>query len=167
MIELLAALWQSTADRLERRCHGVTDEEFFWEPTPDAWNVRLGPSGWTYEYEFAPPKPAPVTTIGWRLMHLAADNWIYSEHAFGPGIRNFPDLSVPATADATLDHWRRSREPIMSWLAGATEEQLAELRPSHLGGRRTAGAVIAILLDEQIHHGAEIALLRDLSLRMG
>ena len=52
-----------------------------------------------------------------------------------------------------------------SWLGGATDEQLAELRPSHLGEPRPAGEVVRILLDEQTHHGAEIALLRDLHLR--
>jgi hypothetical protein len=31
MIELLADLRQSSVDRLERRCHGLTDEEFCWE----------------------------------------------------------------------------------------------------------------------------------------
>jgi hypothetical protein len=44
---------------------------------------------------------------------------------------------------------------------------LLEPRPSHLGGSPTAGEVMTILLDEQIHHGAEIALLRDLYHRFG
>jgi hypothetical protein len=162
VIGLLADLWQSSAGRLERRCRGLTDAEFFWEPAPDAWNIRLGPNSWSYEYEFDPPEPAPITTIGWRLAHIAADNWIYWEHAFGPGLRNFPDLPVPSSAEAALDNWRRSRQPITEWLATAGAEQLSELRPSHLGERRSAGWAIGILLDEQIHHGAEIALLRDL-----
>jgi len=43
-----------------------------------------------------------------------------------------------------------------------SDGDLLEPRPSHLGGRRTAREVMTMLLDEQIHHGAEIALLRDL-----
>ena len=53
---------------------------------------------------------------------ITASNWIYMEHAFGPGIAIFPDLEVRGTADA-------------------------------------------ILIDELTHHGAEIALVRDLYLR--
>jgi hypothetical protein len=51
---------------------------------------------------------------------------------------------------------------VTAWLASACDSDLIEPRPSHLGGSRTAGEVMTILLDEQIHHGAEIALLRDL-----
>src|SRR5687768_8111187 len=92
----IASLWESTAERLRLRCHGLTDEEFFWEPVPGCWN----------------------------------------------------------------------RRPISRWLETATEHDLREARPSHLGATKTAAEVIAILLDEQIHHGAEIALLRDLCVRI-
>jgi hypothetical protein len=164
----LSQLWVASAERLQSRCEGLTDEEFFWEPVPGCWNVRMdvsAPSGWSYEYEFAPPFPAPVTTIAWRLVHIAADNWIYWEHAFGQGLRNFPDLDVPSSADAGLQNWQESRRAITDWLDAAGDEDLDEIRPSHLDEPRRAGDVLSILIDEQIHHGAEIALLRDLYLR--
>lgn len=164
-IDGLRSLWTTSAARLLERCAGLTDDEYFWEPVRDSWNVVPSESGWTYPYEFAPAPPAPVTTIAWRLVHLAADNWIYWEWAFGPGERNFPDLEVPASAAAALRDWQESRAPITEWLLAAGEDQLAEDRPSHLGGTKAAGEVIAILIDEQVHHGAEIALLRDLYLR--
>jgi hypothetical protein len=50
-------------------------------------------------------------------------------------------------------------------LSLATEEALTQIRPSHLGHPRSAGEVMRILIDEQTHHGAEVALLRDLYLR--
>ena len=99
------------------------------------------------------------------MVHLIADNEIYWEYAFGPGERTFPDLEVPHTARRALDLWRASREPVTKWLQTATDEDLLEPRPSHLGTEKTAGEVVRILLDEQTHHGAEIALLRDLYLR--
>src|SRR6266545_3143744 len=80
----------------------------------------------------------------------------------GPGERMFPDLEIPGTADGARSYWRDSREPISAWLAGATDEDLRQMRPSHQGKPRTAGDMMMILVDEQIHHGAEIALLRDL-----
>jgi len=49
----------------------------------------------------------------------------------------------------------------------ATDEALQEQRPSHLGEPLPLGEVMRILIDEQTHHGAEIALLRDLYLRRG
>ncbi len=169
-VELLRRGWDISAARLEQRLQGLTDDELLWEPVADAWNLMPDPdrSGtWTYPYDFEPPQPHPVTTIGWRLVHIAADNWIYTEHAFGPGLRNFPDLVVAGTAAEVVADWQASRTPVESWLDAATDADLTEPRPSHLGGVLAAGEVIRILLDEQIHHGAEIALLRDLYLRRG
>jgi hypothetical protein len=54
---------------------------------------------------------------------------------------------------------------VTTWLETATEDDLVELRPSHLGEPGSAGEVVRILLDEQTHHGAETAVLRDLYLR--
>lgn len=169
-VDMLRGWWRESGDRLDRRMEGLTDGEYFWEPVAGCWTVRPDvdrPGLWTYEYEFAPPEPAPVTTLSWRLVHITADNLIYWEHAFGPGVRNFPDLPVPSAAAAAVTAWRASRRPVTEWLDRASDADLSELRPSHLGEPRTAGEVITILLDEQIHHGAEIALLRDLHLRLG
>jgi hypothetical protein len=164
-IALLSRSWRLSGQRLEDRCRGLTDEELLWEPVAHCWNLVRDdscPGGWTYPYDFDPPRPHPVTTIGWRLVHLIADNEIYMEHAFGPGARNFPDLVVRGTAAEVLADWRASRDLISHWLSSASDEDLLKDRPSHLGGTKTAGEVIRILLDEQTHHGAEIALLRDL-----
>lgn len=66
-----------------------------------------------------------------------------------------------------MTYWLDSRQPISAWLERVTAEDLEQMRPSHLGDPRTAGEVIMTLIDEQTHHGAEIALLRDLYHRRG
>jgi hypothetical protein len=165
---LLRASWQASGSRLERRCAGLTDEEYLWRPATDAWTVKPDPDRpgrWTYDYDFAPTAPAPLTSISWRLVHLIADNEIYWEYAFGPSKRTFSDLEVPRTAQRAMTLWRASRQPVTAWLKTATDDDLLGARPSHVGDEKTAGEVVRILLDEQTHHGAEIALLRDLYLR--
>ena len=166
--QLLGLSWHASARRLEERCLGLTDTEYLWPPVADAWTIKPDPSRpgrWTYDYDFAPPPPAPLTSISWRIVHLIADNEVYWEHAFGPGQRTFADLEVPATAEGALALWQASRRPISTWLEAASDDQLLERRPSHLGEEKTAGEVVRVLLDEQTHHGAEVALLRDLYLR--
>ena len=151
---LLERLWRKSGERLAARCRGLADEELLWEPVEDSWNLvpdAAHPGGWTYPYDFDPPHPHPVTSIGWRFAHLIGDNEIYMEHAFGPGLRNFPDLPVHGTADEVLADWENSRRPVTDWLTSASDSDLLEPRPSHLGGSTTAGEVMAILLDEQIH----------------
>jgi hypothetical protein len=163
--ELLITSWEESANRLTRRCEGLTDEEYLWSPTADAWTIKRDPDQpgqWTYDYDFAPPPPAPITTISWRLVHIIADNEIYWEYAFGSRQRTFADLAVPSTATQAMRAWHASRRPITDWLRTATDTDLAEPRPSHLGDPKIAAEVVRILIDEQVHHGAEIALLRDL-----
>ena len=168
-VELLRYWWRQSGERLDRRLEGLSDAEYLWEPVDDCWTVHPDPAApdrWTYPYEFDPPPPTPFTTLAWRLVHITAGNVIYWEHAFGPGERNFPDLPVPSTAADAIKAWRDSRQPVTAWLENTDDLALAEPRPSHLGDPKPAGEVIQILLNEEIHHGAEIALLRDLYVRL-
>ena len=63
--------------QLRARLDGLTDDEYFWEPVADCWNVRprgtgtapiqAGSGAMTVDFAFPAPEPAPVTTIAWRL----------------------------------------------------------------------------------------------------
>lgn len=143
----------------------LSDEEFFWEPCAACWNVRVDPARphrWVMDYPDIAPDPPPVTTIAWRLLHVTHGNWIYWEHAFGPGERNFRDLEISASAGAAVADLIASHQPIAETFRRMTDADLDELRPTHMGGPLPAGEVLEILLNEQVHHGAEISLLRDL-----
>ncbi len=86
--EVLRRQWHDSGVRLHQRLVDMSDAEFFWEPAPSCWTVRQHPtlSGrWEIDYDWPPPDPPPLTTIAWRLVHIANGNWIYWEHAFGPG----------------------------------------------------------------------------------
>src|SRR5262245_34976865 len=76
------------------------DDEYFWEPVPSCWSVRRrapGIRGWgkgefVCEDAWPPPSPLPVTTIAWRVIHLAAwtgvyRNWTFSDER--PTIADF------------------------------------------------------------------------------
>jgi hypothetical protein len=165
-VEALRRQWHASGERLDSRLDGLTDDELFWAPVEaETWSVRRddsAPSGWQIDYAWPVPDPPPLTTIAWRLVHLANGNWIYWEHAFGPGERMFPDLAVPGTAAEARAYWRASRVPVTDWLATARDADLDEVRPSHDGEARSAGELVLVLTDEQAHHGAEIGVLRDL-----
>lgn len=161
----LCILWTASYERLARRLDGLTEEEFGWAPVPDCWALRPdpeAPSGWQIDYAHPVPTPPPFTTIAWRLVHIASGNWIRWEHALGPARRTFLDLYVPSTVDGALAYWRDSAAPIAAWLATATEPDLDRPGRTLYGEVVTAGETVRILLDEQVHHGAEIGVLRDL-----
>lgn len=167
-LTLLRALWTAAGERLSRRLEGLADEEFFWEPAAGCWTVRrdaAAPSGWQIDYDFPFPTPPPLTTVAWRLVHVGSGNWIRWEHATGPATRLFPDLLVPGGADEAVRYWRDSRAPITAWLGTATDGDLDIVTRTPFGEPITLGNTVRILLEEEIHHGAEIGLLRDLHAR--
>jgi hypothetical protein len=74
------------------RLSGLEDEEYFWEPVPGCWSVVEGPDGWRIEQSSPEPDPPPVTTIAWRVAHIAASNIGTRANAF------FGDVEVPNAA---------------------------------------------------------------------
>jgi uncharacterized damage-inducible protein DinB len=125
--------------QLRPRLDGLTDEEYLWEPAPG------------------------VPTIAWRLAHITDDCLALrtASHFGGPP----PGAGALATgADEALAQLDRA---YAAWSAGVTrlgEEGLA--RPcGEAEGPFASYPLAALVLHinrETIHHGAEIALLRDL-----
>jgi DinB superfamily len=66
LIALSDYVYTRTRDRLD----GLTDTEYFWEPVPDCWTIRLADSGKYQADDSDSPGIAPFTTIAWRLWHL-------------------------------------------------------------------------------------------------
>ncbi len=162
---LLRNQWDHCCERLLKRLEGLTDTEYRWEPVAGCWNVRpdsASPGGWTVDYPQTPPDPAPFTTIAWRLLHISDGNSVYWEHAFGPGLRNFRDLAPHGDAAGAVKYLAESQRLVTAALAEMDDERLDEMRPTHFAVEWPARRVFAVLIDEQVHHGAEVALLRDL-----
>jgi hypothetical protein len=164
--------WRS---QLRPRLDGLTDEEYFWEPAPGTWSVRprgagrapvaLGGGEFTQDFAWPAPSPAPVTTIAWRLSHLLVGVFGMRVAAhFGGEPVDYGTYDYPgdaATALARLD------QVYAAWLAGVRglgADGLA--RPCGPAEGPYAEAPVASLVlhinREALHHGAEIALLRDL-----
>lgn len=170
-VELRAQLETHWSSQLRPRLDGLTDEEYFWEPIPGAWNVRRRPSAAPGQSEFVsdfaipPPDPPPVTTIAWRLGHLIVV--VLGMRAVppfeGPPV-DFTSFPFAGTAGAALDQLDEAYEV---WLEGVRALGIDGLatpagpQESPLAGWSAAGIVLHVHR-ELLHHGAEIALLRDL-----
>jgi hypothetical protein len=160
---------------LRPRLEGLTDEEYFWEPVDGCWSVRPGPDGrYVLDAQWPPPSPEPVTTIAWRLNHIAVGSFaIRTSTFFGDGsVPEDADMfdprhepaDLPATAADALDflegHYRRWREAI----SALDDEALS--RPLGPKGADFADDSMAALVvhvnREVMHHGGEIGVLRDL-----
>ena len=168
LVLLSDEVWERTRERLD----GLTDEEYFWEPAPGCWSVRQRRDGrWAIDQAIPAPDPAPLTTIAWRLWHLIdmygenrAPEWLDVPAQGTPIGLDAPDAAPPSTAADALDMLERAHDRWDAHLHLVTEEQLA-MPIGPVGGEyadRTRTSYVLHMLDEFVHHGAEISLLRDL-----
>ena len=168
LVDLSDEVWQ----RLRQRVDGLTDEEYHWEPADGCWGIRARHDG-AHRHDFAvpPPDPAPFTTIAWRLWHVIdlygedrAHEWLAVPPQGEPVGLDFPGAEPPATAAGALSLLDRAHDRWDAHLAIVVEAALAEKIGPVAGpyADRTRASYVLHMLDEFIHHGAEIGLLRDL-----
>ena len=168
LVDLSDQVWQ----RIRTRVDGLSDAEYFWEPAPGCWTIRQRADGtWKADWPLPRPEPEPFTTIAWRMWHLIdmygenrAPKWL-DVPAQGVPIGFDGRDAPPATAADSIALLERAHDRWDAHLDLAPDERLDE-RVGPVGGPvyadRTRAAYVLHMLDEFIHHGAEIALLRDL-----
>jgi hypothetical protein len=77
---------------LRPRLEGLTDSEYCWEPVEGCWTLRRQKGGtWVLDEKWPEPSPLPVTTIAWRLVHVAVG-------CFATRASAFFDASAPEDA---------------------------------------------------------------------
>jgi hypothetical protein len=158
----LIRLSEKAYDRLRARLEGLTDDEYRWEPAPVTWNVRTGTDGEAvWDFGLAPVAPAPITSLAWRMIHIT-DLLTEDRCALLLGLDEAEpnELRISLTADDAVDQlesafamWRRTLER-------ADESRLGEPCDHAYWPDKLTFAFH--IIDELIHHAAEIGLLRDL-----
>ena len=106
----------------------LTDEEYLWEPVPGCWSLRpTGPGGrGEIEQGWPDPQPAPVTTIAWRLSHLAVGVFgLRVSHRFGDGSLTHENAKRPLTAEAGVAYFTEQALQWRSHVERLDEEGLA------------------------------------------
>lgn len=157
------------------RLDGLTDAEYFWEPSPGTWTVhphgqsrtamQAGVGEWVIDFDYPAPEPAPVTSIAWRLGHIIV-GVLLSRVAGHFGGRPV-DYSTHAYASTAAEALEQLDEAYAAWLAGIRSldaEALARPVGDVEGpwAHRSMATLVLHIDRELIHHLAEIALLRNL-----
>lgn len=161
LFEQLGWHWDA---QLRARLEGLTDEEFFWEPAPFCWSVRRIDGRWMPDRGVEPVTP-PFTTIAWRMCHIASVLGARASYHFGDRSWSRDSVSWPGTAvdalalvDRCWDAWKSGVETTPP----ASFEEHSEGPPGSLDSQFPLWSVVLHVNREVIHHGAEVALLRDL-----
>jgi len=162
---LLSTVTDENYSRLRKRLDGLTDEEFFWEPIAGCWTIYQDrPGHWTYHYEIPDPNPAPVTSIGWQVVHLATCKVMYHEWAYGPARLTFPEIVIPHTATGAISMLDQAHMRLSGELAGLSDGQLDDMVKTNWGELWRAWRIFWTMADHDAFHGGTIGYLRDLFL---
>jgi hypothetical protein len=139
---------------------------------PHCWNVhprtgadQPGSGPFTIDWELPEPDPPPVTTIAWRIAHIVVGVFRVRVAAhFGGPEADYGTWPYAGTAAEALDQLDGAYAAWMAGVRGLGEAGLS--RPCGPAEGPFAESPLADLVThihrEVIHHGAEIALLRDL-----
>jgi hypothetical protein len=156
-------------DRLTGRLGGLTDDEYFWEPTTGCWSLRRDDQGrWRLDGGGGggpAPDPVPITTIAWRLGHLGGLALAgFADRRFGPGTLTVERIDFPPGAAEVPGFLAEQYRAWRAGMAGLDPAGWAAPLGLSWGPYAEANTVDLVLhvLDEVIHHGAEVGLLRDL-----
>ena len=149
---------------------GLDEDEYFWEPARVCWSVRRrapevlgwGKGEFVCEDAWPPPEPLPVTTIAWRVVHLAAWTDIYRQWTFSDERPTLLDADVPGTASGGVAWLYDAQDRFMSAIDALDDVSIFELRPAHWGESLPVVQLVMSMLTEHVHHLAEVGVLRDL-----
>jgi uncharacterized damage-inducible protein DinB len=161
----LLELFDFSSQRLFDRLQGLSEEEYFWKPTSSAWTIHEKAGLWGVDGEAQRGHEAPVTTIAWRLHHLS--HLVYFGFAQWFEDRSNPYRAsdvVPKSAREGVDLFHAYHERLRAALATFPHDELGTALGDMFGPFASSnGYDLALhVVDEHIHHAAEIALLRDL-----
>ncbi|MFE3548644.1 DinB family protein [Streptomyces kronopolitis] len=158
----------------------MTQEEYLWEPVPGCWSVcprtagpgpgatlLTGTGPWGRDATPGPhPSPPPFTTLAWRLSHLSELLTLRADHTAGShrltrdDFRPSGDVTgAIASFDAGAGAWR---EALLGVDDSALDTVGLSTYPHGSDPEDPFLDTVWWVNQELLHHGAEIALLRDL-----
>jgi hypothetical protein len=172
LVEQLDWHWRT---QLRPRLDGLTDDEYRWEPVRGAWNVRprgtataplaAGRGNYTIDFALPEPEPPPVTTIAWRIGHLVVGvlGMRTAGHFAGPPV-DYDSHEYPGNAAGALSQLDAAYAAWTAGVRGLGNEGLQQpCGPTEGPYAEAPMATLVLHINrEVIHHGAEIAVLRDL-----
>jgi DinB superfamily len=182
-LDLLLRQLDTSHEALVARLAGLTDEEYFWEPVPGCITITERDGRW--QPVLPPPSPPPAspppnplpsspppsppwfTTLARRLGHLTVEcvlmRW---EYTFGDHKLTLEDIDYGGTAADALALLDEAYTKWRTGLGGLRDADLdvvgLSTMPRGLDPDLPFGDVLWWNNREYIHHGAEIAMLRDL-----
>ncbi len=180
LVDRLAGPALDSGNGVEVPVEPLTDEEYRWEPVPGCWSIRrradgpgaratllIGAGEWGRDSAESPhPVPPPFTTLAWRMGHLSEMLALRADHTHGSRSRSRDDYRFAGDAAGAVADLVAAAAAWRAALLAADDAALDTVGHSaYPYGSDPEDPFLETVWwvnQEVLHHGAEIALLRDL-----
>ncbi|MFX0173157.1 MAG: DinB family protein [Candidatus Hodarchaeota archaeon] len=103
----------------------------------------------------------PVSTIEYKIVHLAQCKEMYDEYAFREGILNWSDLQSPEWSGC-IDYLKQTQVKLVNSFQQLSDNQLEEMVPTNWNDLWPTKQIISTLIHHDTYHLGQICTIRNL-----
>ncbi|MFX1547198.1 MAG: DinB family protein [Promethearchaeota archaeon] len=141
---------------------GISKEEAQWKPSYHSrtleiikqWNIKG--DEWILSQNLD-----PISTIEYKVIHLAQCKQMYNEYAFKEGILKWSDLESPEWPNS-LVYLNQTQIELVDSLQNLIDDQLETLVPTNWGDSWTIKQIISTMIHHDAYHFGQICTIRSL-----
>jgi hypothetical protein len=140
----------------------ISEEEAKWKPTIRSKTYKVlnqfygKRNDWISEHLLD-----PISTIEFKVIHLAQGKHRYTEFVFREGSRNWIDLECPEWPYC-IDYLNKTQRRLVQHLQTLTDEQLDDKVDIRYGEVRSIKSIISTLIFHDAYHFGQINTIRHL-----
>lgn len=159
-------IWEleSWFQELVKNLSEISEEEAKWKPTANSKTVDVLNQWYGKRKEWISEHLLdPVSTIEFKVVHLAQNKQRYNEYAFREGSRNWIDLECPEWPNC-IDYLEKTQRRLVGSLQNLTDNQLDDRVPTHWGDLWPIKRIISTLIFHDAYHFGQIKTIKNLFL---
>jgi hypothetical protein len=100
----------------------------------------------------------PVSTIEYKVVHIAQCKLMYDEYAFREGVLNWSDLECPEWPHS-IDYLKQAQTRLKASIQVLTDDQLEEFVPTNWGDVWPVKQIIFSMIQHDTYHFGQISTI--------
>jgi hypothetical protein len=162
MVNMLIWELESWFHEIVQKLYEISMEEAKWKPTANSKTVKILNQWYGKDNDWISEQFLDsISTIEFKVVHLAQNKHKYNEYAFREGSRNWTYLECPEWPNC-VDYLRKTQKSLVASLRNLTDEQLDDMVPTHWGELWPIKRIIPTMIYHDAYHFGQINTVRNL-----
>ena len=161
-LQMLIWLFESWFQELVETLSEISEEEAKWKPTAHSKTVDVLDQWYEKRKDWISEDLLdPISTIEYKVVHLAHWKHRFYEYAFREGSQKWIDLECPEWPHC-IDYLRKTHKRVIESFQNLTDEQLDDKVPTRWEEDWSMKKIISTLIFQDVYHFGQINTLRNL-----